>query len=287
MTAPVVTAGTAAYLALDAAYRAAVARQSIRVARRLLFRWTSVDAEDLAGTAGGWLDSSVADILGGQTAATQLANEYTLAVRRLSLPDAPAFTPPPPRPPNVEQIRRSVEFMAIRTTARELVRLDATRDDAEPEQQESAQRSYEGRRDQLMRDAIKRAAGAAVRHVTTAGHGQLEDNVRSDTLAIGWARTTKPGSCYFCAMLASRGYVYEKESFAESNARFAGIGEQKVHDNCGCGLRPIYNPADPKPDRMEALEQLWADSGANFSGQRAINAFRKAYAQSELSAPLR
>lgn len=290
MTAPVVATAAASYAALDAAYRAATARTAIRVVRRLLFRWTSVDDEDLAGTGSVWLRDVIGDVVDGQREVTDLANQYTLAVRRLSVPNAPPFTPPPPRPPNLEQIRRSLEFVAIRETARDLARVESVRegqrDDVEADQ-ESAQRSLEGRREQILREGIRRAAGAAVRHVTTAGHNQLKDNVRADAVAIGWARTTKAGSCYFCAMLASRGYVYKEESFAESNARFGGIGEQKVHDNCGCGLRPIYNPADPMPDRMEALEQLWAESGANFSGQRAINAFRKAYAQSELSAPLR
>lgn len=297
MTAPVAASAAASYAALDAAYRSATAQTSIAVASGLLYRWTSVDGDDLAGTSARWLRESIELVLAGQRNAADLANRYTLAVRRLSLPGIPLFTPPEPRPPNVEQIQRSLEFTAIKSTAIELGRLEAVRDSAyaEPDLREegetgadrdSAQRTYDGRREQLMRDAIKRAAGAAVRHVTSAGHRQIEDNVRADQLAIGWARTTKPGSCYFCAMLASRGFVYKEDSFTESNAKFEGIGEQKVHDSCGCGLRPLYNPSDPLPDRTEALEQLWADSGANFSGSRAINEFRRRYAESPLSQPL-
>lgn len=299
MTAPTTTAtAVGGYAALDAAYRAAVAQTSIAVAQGLLYRWTSVSSDDLAGTAAGWLIDGVGLVLAGQRRAADIANRYTLAVRGIAAPGAPAFTPPPLRPPNEEQIRNSLEFVAFKQTGREIGRLVAVRDAgyAEPDDREegespdreSADRTFQGRREQLMRDAIQRAAGAAVRHITSAGHRQIEDNVRSDSVAIGWARTTKPGCCYFCAMLASRGFVYKEESFEESNARFEGMGEQKVHDNCGCGMRPLYSRADPLPDRSEELERMWIEMSdeTNFGGKQAVNEFRRRYEASELARPL-
>ncbi len=298
MTAPTVASAAASYAALDAAYRAATAQTAIAVAQGLLYRWTSVSGDDLAGTSRDWLDDSIGLVLAGQRNAVEFANRYTLAIRRIAVPDAPLFTPPPPRPPNEEQIRRSLEYVAFKQTGREIGRLEAVRDasytepddreEGESPNRESEERTFQGRREQLMREAIRRAAGAAVRHVTSAGHRQIEDNVRNDAVAIGWARTTKPGCCYFCAMLASRGYVYKEESFEDSNARFGGVGEQKVHDNCGCGLRPIYSPVDPLPDRTEALEQMWIDMSneTSFAGQKAINEFRRRYEASELARPM-
>lgn len=286
MTAPAV-AGAAALLALDAAYRAAVARTSLEVARVLMVSWTSVDPDDLSGTSTEWLRSSLEAVLAGQRNATEIANAYTEQVRRIQAPRAPVFTLPAPPPPNVEQVRRSLEYTGIKQTAIELGRLQAVRDgdiEAEPE---DADRTLEGRKRQLVEDAVRRAVGSAIRLVTTAGHDQLIQNVQQDGAALGWARTTKPGSCYFCAMLASRGFVYKKDSFEASNAQFQGIGEQKVHDNCGCGLRPIYNTSDAPPDRMRELEQMWIDmtTETGKGGQAAIREFRRRYEASPLAQP--
>lgn len=285
MTAPSVASSAAAYAALDAAYRAATARTAANVIRILAARWRLIVPTRLADTSQVWLDDSVEAVLAGQRTAAAMADAYAERVRSLSVPDARPFTPPPPRAPNPEQIRKSLEFTGIRTTAREIARVDSVRQAAPDEEIDSASRTAEGRTQQLLNEGLQRAAGATIRHITTAGRDQLEDIVRADSVAIGWARTTKAGSCYFCAMLASRGYVYKEESFRESNARFQGVGEQKVHDNCGCGLRPIYSPVDPLPDRMEALEQMWVDMTreTGFGGKQAINEFRRRYELSELA----
>jgi hypothetical protein len=82
--------------------------------------------------------------------------------------------------------------------------------------------------------------------------------------------------------------VYKEESFVRSNSKFKDadpgtINEQKVHDNCGCGLRPVYTRFDDLPDRTEDYSDLWMDSTRGLSGADARNAFRKAYEASELS----
>ena len=284
MTAPTagLVAGAATLRALDEAYRAALARTSIAVVRAMLADWATVNARDLAGTSDRWLGRSVDLTLAGQRNAVGLANAYTAQVRRLSVPNAPLFTPPPPASPNAEQVRNSFEFTAIKTAARELGKAKTF---AEQQRQTSLDPSGFEVEDspagavperQIMQAAIARASGAAVRHVTTAGRDQLEANVRADAVAIGWYRTTKAGCCYFCAMLASRGLVYKEESFKVSNAQFKGVGEQKVHDRCGCGLRPVYTEDDELPERTAEFSQLWADR-AKGSGPEAVYNFRLAY----------
>jgi hypothetical protein len=85
-------------------------------------------------------------------------------------------------------------------------------------------------------------------------------------------------------MLASRGLVYKEDSFEFSNEQFEGAGEQKVHDFCGCGLRPAYRDVDELPDRTAELEQMWIDSGSTRRpGETAINAFRRLYESSPLA----
>lgn len=283
MTAPVMAV-------LDTAYRATQAKTAIAVAKILLNRWTSVSPDNLAGTSQAWLRDAVAAVVAGQDRAAQTANQYADRVRRLQLPGAPPFTPPPRRPPNLEQIRSSLEFQAISTTAREVFRVENVRktEQADPESdRESSDRTADGRKKQLMQDAIVRAASTAVRQVTTAGHDHIYDVVMADPEASGWARTTKPGCCYYCAMLASRGFVYKEDSFDESNVRFTGPGEHKIHDNCGCGLRPAYGRNNPAPDRNEALEDLWISmKDQKQPGESDVQAWRRIYGASELAQPL-
>ena len=288
MTAP--AAGpAAALLALDAAYRAAISTTAIAVLQVLVPAWTSVNPADLRGTGGPWIDTAVDAIEAGQRQSTQYANLYTEAVRRIVAPDAPPWTPPPAAPPTAEQIRNSVEFVAIKELGRDLYGLQKSVE--EQEDRESAERTLAGRQRQLAEEAITRAAGTAIRYVTTAGQDQIKLAVQEDEVALGWVRTTKPGCCHFCAMLASRGIVYKEESFELSNLRFKDaedgtIGEQKVHDNCMCGLRPVYTRVDDLPDRTEALSDLWIESQRQRRpDETAINAFRRIYGSSELSRP--
>lgn len=280
MTAPT-TSAVAAYYLLDSAYRAALARTSKDVLRVLSVWWTSLDPQDLSGTAQPWLTRSTAAILVGQNRSIELTDAYAQQVRRLSIPGATPFTPPAPRPLSAERIRTSLIYTGISETARDLSALQKSVE--QDEDRDSAQRTVEGGQKRVMLDGLARASGSAIRYVTTAGRDQMEDIVRADKVALGWARNTKPGCCYFCAMLASRGPVYKEDSFELSNEMFEGIGNQKVHDNCGCGLRPLYGD-DPLPDRVEALEDLWKAS-SSAPGKDALNKFRYAYANSPLSQP--
>ena len=280
--------GTAAALyAADAAYRAMIAQTSLTVVRALVAGWNDVDSNDIAGSSRVWLQTAIEAVLTGRTDASRIADVYTRTVRQFVLPQAPAWTPPPAEPPNVEQIQNSLIYTGLATTARDLARAEATRraaQSAEPvdpsgfaPDPNSSDRDLAGARQRIMAEGIARAAGAATRHVTTGGRDKMVLNVTSDTLARGWVRTTAAGCCYYCAMLASRGPVYKQDSFSSSNGRFQGAGEQKVHDNCGCGLRPWYEAGEDVPERVDELSDLWATSTTGFSGDRAILAFRRAY----------
>lgn len=289
MSAPVATSGGASLAVLDAAYRAMQAKTAIAVAKILFNRWGEVEPTNLAGTGAVWLRDAVSAVLAGQDRARSNADAYFAQVRRLQAPGASPFTPPNPRPPNAEQIRKSLEFTGISTTAREVFRVESVREgvrDVPNTDQESEDRTSEGRKRQIMEDGIARAAAAAVRHITTAGQERILDSVDADPVAIGWARSTKPGCCFFCAMLASRGFVYKEDSFDESDPRFTGPGTAKVHDSCGCGMRPAFNRNDPAPERNEALESLWIDmKDEKKPGESDIQAWRRIYEASPLAAP--
>jgi hypothetical protein len=138
------------------------------------------------------------------------------------------------------------------------------------------------------RNALVDASGAAGRHVQNGGRGTLLTLVQNDKVAVGWVRVTDGDPCFFCAMLASRGIVrYGRgaEAFAESDPRFVGPGQVKVHDHCGCTLCPVFSRDDPLPGRATEFQDLWnANIRGQYSGKDALRAFRRLYEQQQRDA---
>lgn len=120
-----------------------------------------------------------------------------------------------------------------------------------------------GPEEELMRAALVRSSGAAVRQALNGGRGVTDRVMDLDRKVKGFARVTDANPCAFCALLASRGAVFGKGSFIRSDAaREADRGEgstwalnpeaardvpdgwtnvAKVHNNCRCQLRPVYS----------------------------------------------
>lgn len=121
-------------------------------------------------------------------------------------------------------------------------------------------------------------AAAVVRHAQAGGRQTVYDNAARDETALGWVRVTRADPCYFCAMLASRGLHYrsfKEGSFDLSDARFTGDGDAKVHDKCGCSLKPVYADNDPLVDQTKKFADLWSLWGAG-GGDAALR-FRRGY----------
>lgn len=121
------------------------------------------------------------------------------------------------------------------------------------------------------------SSGAAVRIAGEGGRKAVERLVEMDEEAIGYARKTDSKPCYFCAMLASRGAVYKDNSFELSDSRFEGEGVSKVHDNCQCTLRPVYDADDDLDEEGEEFWRIWEESTEGLSGAEERKAFRRAY----------
>jgi hypothetical protein len=105
--------------------------------------------------------------------------------------------------------------------------------------------------------------GAAKRHTLNAGRQRLLDLSKRDPDVKGWVRVSDGNPCHFCAMLLSRGPVYNAMT-----SRF------RSHDGCGCSARPVLRN-DPSggwtPDAL-AMRDLWDANHGN------VDAFREAYA---------
>lgn len=124
----------------------------------------------------------------------------------------------------------------------------------------------------------KKLAAAVVRHAQAGGRQTIHRAAEQDAVALGWVRVTRAKPCAFCAMLASRGLQYrsfKEGSFDESDARFTGDGDAKVHDGCGCSLKPVYSDNDPLVDRTKEFADLWERWGAG-GGDAALR-FRRGY----------
>lgn len=148
-----------------------------------------------------------------------------------------------------------------------------------------------------VQEALERSAttisGAGMRYALAGGRSYLENAVDRDRVALGWYRVTREGACSFCAVLASRGAVYREDSFDESDPRFDGDGDEKVHDHCRCTIAPLFTRGQEIAPANLTYAELWYQSvkaneedvlkgraafvGQKFSGKDALNSFRRRY----------
>lgn len=270
---------------LDEGHRARQAANALEVQRlvaRLFVKM--IDPVNITGTAQGWLREAIIAILNGRKSAITLATAYALAVRRLQVPDAPAFNiPRPPDPP----MRKLVESLTFTGPGKLAVDLAKVPQPTEPspgapeidfDRFEREMEQYERTLKEAPVKASVASSAAAYRHVTDGGRDLIDNVVTQDPVAVGYVRITKASPCAFCLMLASRGPVYNDDSFDQSDPRFHGPGAHKVHDACGCSLRPVFGSKSSKnwTDQARQAEKLWIDKAAGFSGRDAINAFARA-----------
>ena len=129
-----------------------------------------------------------------------------------------------------------------------------------------------GPEDELMQNALTRSSGAGIRHAINGSRGVTANVVQRDRKIIGYARVTDAKPCAFCALLASRGAVYSKDSFIESDSKFTanphgaknlpdGFRDiAKVHNSCTCTLRPVYS----KSSAMDSAAKYWRDGWDNI-----------------------
>lgn len=114
-------------------------------------------------------------------------------------------------------------------------------------------------------------SGKATKIVADGGRRVIKDDVERGNGPVGYARVVDADPCAFCAMLASRGVsytgyladgagLYRTDSFKDTNSRFVGKGDFKVHDGCQCTLEPVYKVGGKirLPGRGDELARDWA-----------------------------
>jgi hypothetical protein len=131
-------------------------------------------------------------------------------------------------------------------------------------------RAMPGPEAELMADARVRSSGAAIREAVNGSRNATHNWIRNDRKKlIGYARVTDSDPCAFCAILASRGAVFTKDSFLKKDAKFTPNEDAptdlpdgfsnvaKVHNHCKCVLRPVYSKADSWDAAAKHYRKLW------------------------------
>lgn len=262
-------------LELAQAHRRSQAALLRATEQRLLLQWarTMSGRGDLRSLAEQWIALMVPYILVMRARSEALTRLHVVAARDLLLPGAE------PLPDDIDADELPEEALVASLTATaiagtlERIGLGQTAEEA------------------LEHGGIE-AAGAGVRHALNGGRSFSANAIARDSLALGWYRVTKQGCCSFCAVLASRGAVYKEDSFDNSDPRFQGEGREKVHDHCACTMEPIYRRDQPIADLNRSFADLWGSLAADeddvakgragrvgdrFSGNAALNAFRRRY----------
>lgn len=268
---------------IDLAHRAQQVELASRIARLMAGYWLLVEPDKLAETGGPWLERSINAVQNGHRTSALLARAYAETIHRLQLPQAPRLDIPTPPDIPFDKLYESLSFTGLGYAAVELSKVPDTTEpepgaDRETVERFEREQAMRQRRERfVMEQAITFASKAAVKHVVDGARDQTDAIVVTKT-ALGYYRVTQSENpCGWCLLLASRGPVYSDDSFDESDPRFTGPGNHKVHDGCMCTLRPVFTRStDEWSDQARKADALWT-SVASFPGDNKarVNEFRR------------
>lgn len=117
-------------------------------------------------------------------------------------------------------------------------------------------------------------AGNADQLVMHAGRAVIEQAQVKDKRVLKYARGTGANPCHFCAMLASRGFVYASRKTAMSTYRTGGM--RSYHPNCHCFPIARWSEASPLPQLNQEFTALWnKEIRGKYSGKAALKQWRR------------
>lgn len=222
--------------------------QDMRSLRRL------IRPQNLQATMPDWIEEVRGLVAQYGSASAAAAAEYYEA-ERVAAAVTGRFTVPLLGPPPDEQVNNS-----LRWATKDLW----PRDPDDPKTTEAQKQSMDVRLDA----AEKKAEAVTQKLVIDQGRGTVQNAVRQDRMAVGYARAAALGACAFCRLLASRGMVYKQDT-----------ADFRAHDGCNCAAIPVW-----KGQRFELSahaqewERLYREYAAPYPGDQ-LRRFRRAIAE--------
>lgn len=220
-----------------------------------------------------WLRSVLAVIAARRAESAGLASSFATAYRVVESGTLDGYTPAPVLTLNDEQFTTSLMVTGVRAYEKQVARQLGV---------ETRELTPAMLRDNRVSPAVSQkmavnSARAGMRHVLNGGRETLDAVMQQDQAVVGYMRFTDGDPCWFCAMLASRGPVYDDDSFEDSDPRFHGPGNQKVHDECGCMLVPMYRRKAAGDelhviDSYRKYDALWRETGNARDFRKAFEA---------------
>lgn len=230
-------AATTAGARLTEAHRLAQARIGAQTVRALRAVFPLLDPTDLDGSFERWLQGVMPVIRSQRTTSARLAANYLTTFRTLELgPDVDPYVPA-----LADELAEEAVKTSMLVTGPVSVRSNLAR--SMP----------------LVRAislAEANTARAGMRHAMNGGRDTIQGAVHGDREALGWARSTSGRACSFCALLASRGPVYSKNSV-----------DFHAHDGCSCGSEPVYRRDADWPSGSRRYQQLYRDAKATAAAE--------------------
>lgn len=211
--------------------------------------WPQVDYRNLGGTLPGFRDDLrvlVANL--ARSSASLAARDYSRARREAGIRST--FSVRPAAPPAQEQVDKALGW-----ATRNLYDQSLLAPDVAPEAVQEA-----------LDDAVRNVEGVATRLVLNTGRDTTIAAVQADSKATSWARETRPGCCYWCAMLASRGAVY-------TSARSAGQ-DHEFHDHDKCVVVPSFGAFEMTAQARQ-WKADWYDLGRQLGHTPSLNQWRQ------------
>lgn len=250
----------------------------------LLDLWKLLVFGDLRGTLAPWALRTAEAVVRAHQESAQAGARYYSQARALPRPERPnpnpagielprrvlppsgrpmprrvqTFDPTPTVPIDLDEVRRRLTGAAVGRAA-------------------EVRRSGVASDERVEREALAETTRIASALVLDGGRDTVDEAIRSDADAIGWCRITDGEPCAFCAMQASRGFVFK-------SAETAG---EKYHPGCACTAMARFRGEDtPLPALNQELSDLWGRTASHFgashypgdNGRAARRAWRRALA---------
>ena len=107
------------------------------------------------------------------------------------------------------------------------------------------------------------------------GRETIDKAVRGDRKVKMIARGTSGDPCAFCAMLASRGFVYTGETSGVGGEITVSQDINEYHKNCHCFPIVKFTTTSQLPELNRYFKEQWPDVTDGNSGLDALNAWRR------------